>query len=138
MSYTALAIFSIVLVVLFDLLVVRTRLVTRRIFWVSYAIVIGFQLLTNGILTGFRIVRYDGAVIIGSSTPADSAPTFIGDGRIAFAPLEDLMFGFSLILLTLSLWVFWGRRGVQQLPAAGPPRRPFNRLGRSRSRDQTG
>ena len=32
------------------------------------------------------------------------------------------MFGFALVVLTLSLWVFWGRRGVQREPFAGPPR----------------
>ena len=31
------------------------------------------------------------------------------------------MFGFALILLTIALWVFWGRRGVQRTPVAGPP-----------------
>ena len=122
MSYTALAILSIIVVVILDLFVVRTKLLTRAIFWVSYSIIIFFQLLTNGVLTGFRIVRYDGDQIIGSSTPVDQPPPFIGDGRLVFAPVEDLMFGFSLVLLTLVLWVFWGRKGVQQTPMAGPPR----------------
>jgi hypothetical protein len=38
------------------------------------------------------------------------------------APVEDLLFGFTLVLLTLVLWVWWGRRGVQRTPYAGPPR----------------
>ena len=45
----------------------------------------------------------------------------IGEGRLVFAPIEDLMFGFALVLLSLSLWVFWGRRGVQRTPMSGPP-----------------
>jgi hypothetical protein len=34
--------------------------------------------------------------------------------RIAAAPLEDLLFGFALILSTMGLWEFWGRRGFQR------------------------
>ena len=122
MTYTQLALVSVVLVVLLDLAAFRTRLLGRRVFWASYAIVVFFQLVTNGILTGLRIVRYDGSQIIGSSTPVDVAPAFLGDGRIAFAPVEDLLFGFALVVLTQVLWVWLGRRGVQRTPYAGPPR----------------
>lgn len=125
MTYTQLAVLGVVLAVVIDVWVLRTRLLTRTAFWVSYAIIVFFQLLTNGVLTGFRIVRYDGDVIIGSTTPDVGAPPIIGDGRILFAPVEDLMFGFALILLTLSLWVWWGRRGVQRLPYSGPPIQGF-------------
>lgn len=121
MSYTQLAVLAVLIAAILDLGVFRTRLLTRKAFWVSYAIIFFFQLLTNGVLTGFRIVRYDGEVIIGSTTPTDGPPPFIGDGRLVFAPVEDLMFGFALLLLTLVLWVWWGRRGVQRLPYSGPP-----------------
>ena len=40
-----------------------------------------------------------------------------------------LLFGFSLVLLSLTLWIWWGRRGVQRTPLAGPP------LWRRNSRD---
>jgi lycopene cyclase domain-containing protein len=122
MTYTQLAVTGVVVVVLLDLVVVRTRLLTRRVFWTAYAIIVFFQLVTNGLLTGLRIVRYDGAAIIGSTTPGDVPPPFLGDGRIAYAPLEDLLFGFALVVLTLVLWVALGRRGVQRTPYAGPPR----------------
>ncbi len=125
MTYTQLGCVGVLLAVGVDLAVLRTGLVRRRVFWVAYAIIIFFQLLTNGVLTGLRIVRYDGAAIIGGTTPADRAPEFIGDGRLLFAPVEDLLFGFALVLLTLSLWVWWGRRGVQRTPYSGPPMRGF-------------
>ena len=121
MSYTQLAVTGVVIVVLLDLFVFRTRLVTRKAFWVSYAIIFFFQLITNGMFTGFGIVKYDGDAIVGSASPVTGAPPFIGDGRIAFAPFEDLMFGFSLILLSLSLWVLFGRWGINRTPTAGPP-----------------
>lgn len=122
MTYTALALLGVLVACVLDLFVFRTKLLTRRIFWVSYAIIICFQLLMNGLLTGLRIVRYNGDMIAGDSTPLDQPPPFIGAGRIVYAPFEDLLFGFALVLLSLVLWVFWGRRGVQRLPMSGPPR----------------
>lgn len=121
MTYTAIGFTAVVIVVIADLFIFRTRLVTRKIFWVSYAIIVFFQFITNGMFTGFQIVKYDGNAIIGSTSPEGSAPPFIGDGRIAFAPVEDLLFGFSLVLLSLVLWVFWGRRGIDRTPMSGPP-----------------
>ena len=105
MSYTAAALLGVLGAVLVDLVVLRTRLVTRVVFWATYPIIIVFQLLSNGILTGRHIVIYDPAAILGL--------------RIAYAPVEDLLFGFALVLLTLSLWVWLGRRGVDGSPRAG-------------------
>ncbi len=105
MSYTQLAVAGVLASVVLDLWVLRTRLVTRKAFWTSYAIIVFFQLVTNGVLTGLKVVRYDPATIVGSS-----AVPFFGDGRVAFAPVEDLLFGFALVVQTLSWWVFWGRR----------------------------
>jgi lycopene cyclase domain-containing protein len=122
MSYTQLAVLGVVVAILLDLFVLRTRLLRRKAFWVSYAIVVFFQLVTNGVLTGLRVVRYDGEAIVGSTTPADGPPPFLGDGRIAFAPLEDLLFGFALVVLAQAMWVWLGRRGVQRTPYSGPPR----------------
>jgi hypothetical protein len=122
MTYTQLALVGVALAIINDTYLMRTRLLTRKIFWVSYSIIIFFQLISNGILTGLRIVRYNGEVIVGSSTPVAGPPPMFGDGRIFFAPVEDLFFGFALVLLSLSMWVWLGRRGVQREPASGPPR----------------
>src|SRR3954464_872489 len=100
MSYTALAVLGVGAAIVLDLFILRTRLLTRRIFWVSYAIIVFFQLITNGILTGRDIVTYDPDAIVGL--------------RIVYAPVEDLLFGFSLVVQTLAWWVWWGRRGVQR------------------------
>ena len=122
MTYTQMGLLAIAVVLVVDLWGLRTRLVTRKVFWVSYSIIVVFQLLTNGALTGFRIVRYSGDAIIGSTTPVDAPPPFIGDGRLIYAPIEDLMFGFALVVLTQVIWVWLGRRGVQRTPYSGPPR----------------
>jgi lycopene cyclase domain-containing protein len=120
-TYTQIAIIIVVATVAADVLVLRTRLVTRRGFWVAYAIVLFFQLLTNGVLTWLRVFRYSDAVIVGGQ-PADNAPPpFFGEGRIAFQPFEDLLMGFALCLLAMALWIYWGRRGVQRTPMSGPP-----------------
>lgn len=121
MTYTQLGIVMVLAVVAADLWLFRTRMVRRRVFWTAYAIIVCFQLITNGMFTGFGIVQYDGDAIIGSTSPASGPPPFIGDGRIAFAPVEDLLFGFALILLSLCCWIWLGRRGVQRMPHSGPP-----------------
>jgi lycopene cyclase domain-containing protein len=99
-SYTATAVCGVVAAVLVDVAVLRTRLVGRRVFWATYPLILVFQLVANGVLTGRGIVRY--------------APSAILGVRLVYAPVEDLLFGFALVLLTLSLWVWWGRRGVQR------------------------
>ena len=117
MSYTMAAALGIVLAAVLDLVVLRTRLLTTRRWWAAYAIVVFFQLVTNGWLTGRRIVTYDpGAIIGGAGVP------FLGDGRIVWAPVEDLGFGFALVLATCALWVRLGRSGrraVQGSPVQG-------------------
>jgi lycopene cyclase domain-containing protein len=108
LSYTVLSVLGVALTVVLDLVVLRSRVLTRRTFWAAYVIVLAFQLITNGVLTGRQVVRYDPGTILGP--------------RIAYAPVEDLLFGFALVTQTMAWWVFWGRRGVQRGPAAGPPR----------------
>lgn len=122
MTYTQLALLAVPLSIFIDLFVLKTALVKRKVFWASYAIIICFQLLANGVLTGAGIVEYSGEKIIGSDTPVDGRPPFLGDGRIAYAPVEDLFFGFAMILLTMAFWVLLGKRGIQREPLAGPPR----------------
>jgi lycopene cyclase domain-containing protein len=104
-TYTAAAVLGVAIAVGLDLFVLRTRLVRRAVFWATYPIVIAFQLLSNGVLTGRGIVLYNPHDILGL--------------RLVHAPVEDLLFGFALVLLTLSLWVWWGRRGIDRTPRAG-------------------
>lgn len=121
MTYTVIALAAVALAVLVDLAVLRTRMVTRRVFWTAEGIIVFFQLVSNGMFTGCGIVKYSDAAIVGSASPAQGPPPFLGDGRIAFAPAEDLLFGFALVLLALSVWIWLGRRGLERTPAAGPP-----------------
>jgi lycopene cyclase domain-containing protein len=90
MTYTLLAAIGILVAVLLDLFILKTRLLATGRFWFAWAVLLFFQLLTNGWLTGRGIVQYDDAVITGV--------------RIAYAPVEDIAFGFALILITLAVW----------------------------------
>ena len=71
MTYTTIAVLCVPLAVVLDRWVARTRLTSTRDWWSAYAIIVFFQLLTNGWLTGREIVRYSGDAIIGSGCPAD-------------------------------------------------------------------
>jgi lycopene cyclase domain-containing protein len=135
-TYTELSVVAVLAAVVLDLLVLRTKLLRRKVFWVSYPILLFFQLLTNAVLAGTGTVRYDGADILGPTVPAGAAPPFLGSGRIAYAPVEDVLFGFALVLLTLTLWVAWGRLGLQRTPYPGPPRVAW--FSPRRSRDRAG
>jgi len=103
--YTVAATIAVLIAVCADLLVLRTALVRSRTWWTAYGIVVFFQLLTNGWLTGRGIVRYRDDAIVGSGRIV-----FLGDGRIAYAPVEDLAFGFALVLMSCAAWVWSGAR----------------------------
>jgi lycopene cyclase domain-containing protein len=103
-TYTDAALIGVAFAVVLDLAVLRTNLLRRKAFWASYAIIFCFQLLVNGVLTGKQLVVYSPDRILGSA-----APHLLSHWRIADAPVEDLLFGFSLVVQTLSWWVWWGR-----------------------------
>jgi lycopene cyclase domain-containing protein len=99
MSYSAIAFTSALTFAAIDLLFMKSSLLKTKFFWSSYAIILPFQLLTNWWLTSKGIVTYSDDAIIGI--------------RIASAPVEDLFFGFTLILGVLHLWEYYGRKGYQ-------------------------
>ena len=100
MNYTEIAVIAFLFSILFDLYIIKSRLLTRAVFWTSYTIIVFFQLITNWWLTSREIVMYDPDVIIGL--------------RIASAPAEDLFFGFALVLSVMTLWIYWGKKGIQK------------------------
>ena len=100
MTYTQLAVFGVASAIIFDLYVAHTQLIKRRIFWTSYSIIFLFQLLTNWWLTSRNIVIYNPHSIIGV--------------RVASAPIEDLFFGFALVLSVLANWIRIGASEKQR------------------------
>lgn len=96
MIYSDIALDAVIFAILVDLFILRTQMITRGIYWLTYALIFPFQLITNWWLTSKNIVQYSPTQIIGR--------------RLAGAPIEDLLFGFSMILLTLALWEFFSER----------------------------
>lgn len=87
MIYSDIAITAFSLSIMIDLFLFKNSLLTRLAFWLSYAIIFPFQLITNWWLTqprddGKAIVMYDPETIIGI--------------RIASAPVEDLLLALHL------------------------------------------
>ncbi len=104
-AYPTITAVAIALAVGFDLGVTRSRVVTRRVFWVSLAIMFFFQVFIDGWLTRANgtIVNYDNDETLGI--------------RVFFnTPIEDFGFGFALILSTLSLWEWAGRSPSETSP----------------------
>jgi lycopene cyclase domain-containing protein len=96
MIYADIALNAVLVAVVFDLFILKSQMMTKGIFWLTYSLILPFQLLTNWWLTSNEIVMYADSEIIGK--------------RLAGAPVEDLLFGFSMILLTLSAWEFFKSR----------------------------
>ena len=120
MTYIQIAIIYCLLAIIVDLFILKTKVLKLRLFWISYIIVLFFQFLTNGVLTRFLIVRYNDFATIGGDYTT-KVPPMIGDGRLFFAPVEDVFFGFSMILLTVSICIWLGRKNIQREPISGPP-----------------
>lgn len=89
-TYTLLAGVVLIAVFIFGVAVLKTQLFSSGKFWIAYAIVLFFQLVSNGYLTSQEIVLYN--------------PNSITGTRIAYAPIEDLFFGFALVTLTMFVW----------------------------------
>ena len=97
LSYTQITVYALILTIFFDLFITKNSLLSTLRFWFSYFIILPFQLLTNYWLTSREIVIYNSEAIIGL--------------RLAGAPIEDLIFGFAMILAVMSLWESKTKRG---------------------------
>jgi lycopene cyclase domain-containing protein len=98
-EYTLLAIIGVLSVVALERWWLRTGLLSTRAYWISMAICFGFMLAVNGWLTKLTapIVTYDPDELSGLRFPWD-------------IPVEDYLFGFTLLTLTMLLWDAAGRR----------------------------
>ena len=90
LSYTQITVYALILSILFDMFMTRNSLLSTIRFWLSYAIIVPFQLATNWWLTSREIVVYNPDAIVGL--------------RVAGAPIEDLIFGFAMILAVMTMW----------------------------------
>jgi lycopene cyclase domain-containing protein len=98
-EYTVLAALAVLAVVLLETRWLHTGLLRTRAYWLSMAICYAFMLAVNGWLTKLSapIVIYDPHEISLGHFPWD-------------IPVEDYLFGFALLTLTMLLWDVAGRR----------------------------
>ncbi|MBN6040329.1 lycopene cyclase domain-containing protein [Amycolatopsis sp. 195334CR] len=93
-GYTLPAVLSVPAVVALELLVLRTGLFRQPAYWLTMVVVTAFQIPVDGWLTKLSapIVLYAPEHFSGVRFPWD-------------VPVEDFLFGFSLVTATLLLWV---------------------------------
>jgi lycopene cyclase domain-containing protein len=98
-EYSLLAVLGVVGVLLLEAFVLRTGLLKTRAYWTSMAICYAFMIAVNGWLTkrSAPIVRYHEGEFSTLRFPWD-------------IPVEDYLFGFALLTLTMLLWDTLGRR----------------------------
>ncbi|QGF23527.1 lycopene cyclase domain-containing protein [Raineyella fluvialis] len=98
-EYTLFTVAAVVLVVAAELFWLRTGIFRTAQYWVSIAIVFGFQVLVDGWLTKLSapIVAYAPGRYLGVRFPWD-------------IPIEDFGFGFAMVTLTVLLWHRLGRQ----------------------------
>ena len=87
-EYTLLAFGSVIVTIVFDNLS-GIKLLKKRIYYLFILIIFVFKLLVNGALTK-SIVLY--------------SPKFFLGLRLGTIPLEDFLFGFSMITLSIIFW----------------------------------
>ncbi|GAA2537328.1 MULTISPECIES: lycopene cyclase domain-containing protein [Mycolicibacterium] len=99
LGYTLPAVIAVLVVIVWELRVLHTGLFRRPAYWVSIAIVLGFQVLVDGWLTKLSapIVLYNEQHSTGIRFPWD-------------IPIEDFLFGWAMITAVLLLWVRSGNR----------------------------
>ncbi len=102
LGYTLPAALAVVVVCVLEFAVLRTGLFRRPAYWISMAIVVGFQILVDGWLTKLSapIVSYDDGQTTGIRFPFD-------------IPIEDFLFGFALVTAVLLLWERYGAKPVR-------------------------
>lgn len=88
-EYTILAVASVILTVIFDR-ASGVKVLSRPYYYVFLLIVAGFKFLVNGYLTGRQIVIYD--------------PRFYLGIRLGTIPVEDFLFGFSMVTTAVIVW----------------------------------
>lgn len=97
--YTVPAVLSVLVVVLVELLWLRTGVFRTARYWLAMLIVLGFQVPVDGWLTKLSdpIVLYEEAEMTGVRFPWD-------------IPVEDFAFGFGMVTLTMLVWLRLGER----------------------------
>lgn len=98
-EYTLFSIISVFLAVILDI-VLKTKLTINKKFWVFWAVMFVLLFIVNGYLTWRPIVLY--------------GETFYLGIRLFTIPVEDFLFGFSLITSNIIIREFCTRRAEEK------------------------
>lgn len=91
-EYTILGVVAVLLTVYLDK-VSHINLLRKKGYYVFILVILFFKMLVNGYLTGQQIVIY--------------RPQFFLGLRIGSIPLEDFLFGFSMVTMTIIFWEYF-------------------------------
>jgi lycopene cyclase domain-containing protein len=92
-DYPVLTVIAVFLVILLELVVLKTGIFATAQYWLSMLIVFAFQVVVDGWLTKLSdpIVIYNPDTMLGLRAPWD-------------IPIEDFGFGFAMVTATIALW----------------------------------
>ena len=93
-EYTLLACLSVIITILLDW-ISGINVLRRRIFYLFFAIILCFKFFVNGYLTSW-IVLYNPQQFLGF--------------RIGTIPLEDFLFGFSMVTMSIIFWEYFKKK----------------------------
>jgi len=94
-EYTFLAFSSVFITIVIDK-ITKIKVLKKTQFYIFLLIILGFKILVNGYLTATKIVMYN--------------PAFFMGLRIGSIPLEDFLFGFSMVTLSVVFWEYFLKR----------------------------
>ncbi len=95
-EYTLLAVAGVVLAVIIDMLVLKTRLMLNKKFWIFWCVMFVLIFIINGYLTWRPIVLYGEGHYLGV--------------RLFTIPIEDFLYGFALLTLNITIWEFYNKK----------------------------
>jgi lycopene cyclase domain-containing protein len=91
-EYTILAALSVAAVIAVDMLL-GTRLVLKKKFWVFWVVMFAIIFIVNGFLTWRPVVTYGSEFYLGI--------------RLFTIPVEDFLYGFSLLTGNIVIWEYY-------------------------------
>jgi len=91
-EYTILAFSSVFITIAIDK-ITKIKVLKKPEFYIFLLIILCFKILVNGYLTATEIVMYN--------------PVFFMGLRIGSIPLEDFLFGFSMVTLSVVFWEYF-------------------------------
>ena len=96
-EYTILSVISVIATVFLDKSS-GVRILRRKEFFIFILVIFAMKLLVNGYLTRKQVFMYNPGSIIGL--------------RLGSIPVEDFLFGFSMVTMTVIFWEYFKRKGL--------------------------